>query len=70
MIFEHGFSEYHPEYEKWRHYQVEKDTENQIERGFLFGEELWLVSNKGLVRFDTELRTQQHFFLLFWSIVI
>ena len=63
MVFENGFSEYHPEYEKWRHYFVEQDTAALIKRGFLLDDELWLVSDKGLVRFDTELRTQQNFFL-------
>jgi len=68
MIFEHGFSEYHPEYEKWRHYHVEQDTTARIKRGFFLMDELWLVCDKGLVRFDTELRTQQHFFLPYLEI--
>lgn len=63
MVFEYGLSEYHPDYEKWRHYHIEVDTTAKIRRGFFLTDELWLVSEKGLVRFDTELRTQQIFSL-------
>ena len=61
LITEHTFSEYDPQFEKWRHYAVGNDTTVSLTRGFSFGDELWLVNDRGLTRFDTGLQTQRTF---------
>jgi len=63
LITNSYFSEYNPRFEKWRHYRVEADSTAINRRGFFLGEEFWLVTQKGMVLFNTTLQTQQDFFL-------
>lgn len=62
FITSDGFSEYTPSFEKWRHFKVQNNEEIVISRSFLLNNDLWMVCNKGLLKFNTELRTQQFFF--------
>ena len=64
-IAEDGFAEYSPRFEKWRRFGLEGDSTVQLNRTFLLEEELWLLSDRGLIRFDTELRTRRRFFTPF-----
>ena len=60
---EDQFSEYDQGFEKWRYFKVENDSTAALKRMFLLGEEIWLVSNRGLILFNPQLQTQQNFFL-------
>jgi len=64
-IAENGFAEYSPRFEKWRRFGVEGDAAVRLRRAFFLEEELWLLSDRGLIRFDTELRTRRRFFMPF-----
>ena len=60
-----GFAEYSPRFEKWRRFRLEGDSTARLNRAFLLEEELWLLSDRGLIRFDIELRTRRRFFTPF-----
>ena len=61
VITDRLFSEYDSRFEKWRHHALREDTTAMLERGFVLGDELYLVGSAGLTRFDTALQTQQTF---------
>jgi hypothetical protein len=61
LLTDHLFSEYDPEFEKWRHHSIADDTTATLKRGFALGSELWLLSDRGLTRFNTSLQTQRSF---------
>ena len=65
VIAADGFAEYSPRFEKWRRFGLEEDSAVRLSRAFLLEEELWLLSDRGLIRFDTELRTRRRFFTPF-----
>ncbi|MCD4683225.1 MAG: hypothetical protein K8R86_08085 [Bacteroidales bacterium] len=65
LVNDYKFSEYNPQFEQWRHFNVIEDSLAALKRGFFQGQELWLVSDNGLILFNTTLQTQQTFFLPF-----
>ncbi|MBN1348425.1 hypothetical protein JXJ21_03385 [candidate division KSB1 bacterium] len=64
MIGDSQFTEYDPNFEKWRYFPLEDSTISII-RAFQLGEELWLVCDLGLIRFNPHLQTRQRHFQTF-----
>jgi hypothetical protein len=61
LLTDHLFSQYDPEFEKWRHYAIHQDSSATLNRGFVLGGELWILTDRGLTRFNTSLQTQRSF---------
>ncbi len=57
-----SLAEYDPRFEKWRYYPVSDGSPLSIRRMFQLGDEIWLVCDRGLVRFRPALQTRQYFF--------
>jgi hypothetical protein len=58
LIGERGFSEYDPRFEKWRRFELENKSEI-IASSFKLRNELWLVTNLGMIRFNTLTQKRQ-----------
>ena len=62
MLGKYTLSEYDPRFEKWRYFPVNQDSTVISERLFQLGREIWVVCNKGMLRFVPDLQTWQPFY--------